>query len=122
VNRPDYPVVVLRVQVDTDDVRLLVALTSVQADKLRAGIVCTSYLHGVSIAWGLQVGRAELASTFIDLGSAITWLLERAEGLAMIASLCPGTSTALYSRDRAAFLLVAATLLRRHADRLWLVD
>lgn len=122
VNEPDHPVAVLRVLVDTNDDRLLVGLTLVQVDKLRAGIVCTSHPLGVSIAWGLQIGRAELASTFVDLGSAIAWLLERAEGLATIASLCPGTSTALYSRDRAAFLGVAATLLRRHADRLWLAD
>jgi hypothetical protein len=113
------PVAVLRVLVDTDDPRLLAALTDVQAAKLRAGIVCTSCPHGVSIAWGLQVGRAERASTFVDLDSAVAWLLERAEGLATTASLCPGTATAVYSFDRAAFLDRVATALRRYAGRLW---
>jgi hypothetical protein len=117
-----YPLAVLRVLVDTNDHRLLVNLTDVQVDKLRAGIVCTSCSHGVTITWGLQVGRVEHAPTFVNLDSAIVWLLERADGLSAIASLCPGTKTACYSSDRSAFLVASASILRRYADRLWSVD
>ncbi len=115
----EHPLAVLQVVVVFDDPVLAATLTESQRRKLAAGIVCSRVRGGVSIAWGLQSGRAEQAPIFADLDAAIAWLLERSEGLRLIADLCPGTATAAFSRDRAVFLNCCATILRRHAPRLW---
>lgn len=111
--------IALAIRVDLDSPELAASLTPMQQRKLAAGIVCTRGCDGVTIAWGLQSSRPERASTFTGVDAAIAWLLERAEGLRLTASLCPGTATAVYSSDRAAFLNSCATTLRSYADRLW---
>lgn len=117
----EHPVAVLRVVVVFDDPVLAATLSPAHRRKLAGGIVCTGYPFGVSIGWGHSEPRTrvEQAQLFADVDAAIAWLLERAEGLRLTAQLCPGTATALFSCDRAEFLNCCATILRRHAPRLW---